>query len=284
MTEYVAALIALAGNACLSLGMVLQKKNVGWFGFKGRKDRRHRAAKYGWILGFTLMNAHPIFNYFALLGLPPNVVAAMVGTNVAFTSILAAVLLGERLPPRRIGAIVVIFGAVATLGLRGGSARPAAVVDNWLYFFGGFPLAIAAFCALFRRSLKGPVFPTLVAAVAGSLGGYMVLVLKALQITRTSPIGWFATPYIYLYIVAGISAFSLIQLAFKSGDVSAVSPADYGMQVLWPAISSYFVFAMRFDFVQMLCIALIIAAMLLIPDVNVPGASRIAASPPRDSR
>ncbi|MBL8965676.1 MAG: DMT family transporter [Spirochaetaceae bacterium] len=264
MHEYLAALIALVGNFLLSLGMVLQKKSVGWFGYKERKDRKYRRAKSGWIVGFTLMNLHPIFNYVALLGLPPNVVAAMIGTNVAFTSLLAALLLGEKINKRRITAFLLIFGAVALLGLRG-KPHLGGLRDEWLYVFGAIPLGIGALCWIFRRRLLGPAFPTAIAAVSGSLGGYMVLAMKAFQLRAGGDTGlWFTTPYIYLYFLGGLGAFSLIQLAFKHGDVTLVSPADYGMQVLWPSLASYFIFGMTFDPLQVGCIAAIVVAILLI--------------------
>jgi len=267
MHGYVAALIALTGNFLLSLGMVLQKKNVGWFGHKGEKERKYRRARRGWILGFVLMNLQPVFNYFALFGLPPNVVAAMIGANVAFTSVLAALMLGERLTRRRLAGAVVIFAAVGAISLTGERAQ-AGIVEvraGFYYAFGAFPFALAAVLAAFRRRIRSRAFPTMVAAVAGALGGYMVITMKALQLEASGgPLTWLATPYFYVYFAAGAASFSVLQLAFHRGEVTTVSPADYGMQVLWSALAAQFVFGMPIDLVHQAAILAILASIVAI--------------------
>ncbi len=269
MHGYIAGMLALVGNLLLSLGMVLQKKNVGWFAHRGnKKEGRYRRAKYGWLLGFTFMNLQPVFNYFALFGLPPNIVAAMIGTNVAFTSILATILLGERLGLKRILAVVVIFGAVAVMSYTGEElARGIAGMSERLYYaFGIIPFATGVVLALGRRRLcrlRG--FPTLIAAVAGALGGYMIVTMKALQLhSQGGLLSWLGKPYVYIYFIAGAMNFSIIQLAFHHGEVSTVSPADYGMQVLWSAVTSYLVFGLRPDLLHLACITLIVASIVVI--------------------
>lgn len=267
MHGYFAALIALTGNFLLSLGMVLQKKNVCWFGHKGEKERKYRRAKYGWILGFTLMNLQPVFNYFALFGLPPNVVAAMIGTNVAFTSVLAAYMLGERLTRRRLAGAAVIFVAVGAVSMTGDQAA-AGIVEvrpAFYYAFGALPLALAAFLAAFRRRIRNRAFPTMVAAVAGALGGYMVITMKALQLEASGgPLSWLATPYFYIYFASGAVSFSILQLAFHRGEVTTVSPADYGMQVLWSALASHLVFGMRINVVHQAAVLAILVSIVVI--------------------
>ncbi|HUW40376.1 MAG TPA: hypothetical protein VMV90_05160 [Rectinemataceae bacterium] len=249
-TPLSAALIALAGNFVLSLGMVLQKRNVAWLGHKGARDRDFVRARSGWLLGFLLMNAAPVFNYLALLGLPPNVVGAAIGSNVAFTAILSALMLGERLGWRRILWTCATFAAIALAALRGrGASGP--LVPGALYAFIALPLVAAAASLALRRRRKSASLAVAIAAVAGSLGGFMILPLRALQIgTAASLAGWLGSPYLYLYIAAGAGSFSIIQLAYKDGEMSKVSPAYYGMQVLWPAIASYFAFGAAFDIVQ----------------------------------
>ena len=112
MNVLLATLVALAGNFLLSLGMVLQKRNVAWIGATEKNAPSYRSARSGWIVGFVLMNVAPIFNYFALMGLPANVVSALIGANVAFTALLAAVFLKEGLGKRRLAFIALLFAAL----------------------------------------------------------------------------------------------------------------------------------------------------------------------------
>jgi drug/metabolite transporter (DMT)-like permease len=259
-----AALIALTGNFILSLGMVLQKRNVSWLGHKGARDRSFVRARSGWLLGFLLMNAAPIFNYLALLGLPPNVVGAAIGSSVAFTAILSALMLGETLGSRRLLWTCVMFAAIALAALRGRAGSGSLAVPA-LYAFLAVPLLGALVCVARRRRRKSASLAVAIAAVAGAMGGYMILPLRALQIDAGASLsGWLASPFLYLYIVAGAGSFSIVQLAYKDGEMSRVSPAYYGMQVLWPALASYFAFSTPFDSLQALAFAAIAACVFLI--------------------
>ena len=88
MTALGAGLVGLAGNFVLSLGMVLQKKNVAWFGAKDRARGELRREASGWIAGFCLMNVVrrlPVTS--RCMGLAANIVgAALIGSDVvAFT-------------------------------------------------------------------------------------------------------------------------------------------------------------------------------------------------------
>ncbi|HET7838658.1 MAG TPA: hypothetical protein VFL04_02775 [Rectinemataceae bacterium] len=245
-----AAGAALLGNFLLSLGMTLQKRHIGWIGRKGPRDAAFRLDLLGWLAGFALMNIQPVFNDLALLGLPPNVVGAAAGSSVAFTAILASVLLHEGLGLRRLlwtGAMFAAMG-LSAFHAEGSGTR---VLPLALYVSLVPPLIAAALALLARRRRRGPGTALALAAVAGSLGGFMVLPLAALRLVGGGDFSlWLGTPYLYLYIVAGVGAFSVVQLAYKDGRMSQVAPAYYGMQVLWPALASYFAFAAPFDPVQ----------------------------------
>jgi drug/metabolite transporter (DMT)-like permease len=250
MSPIAAFVIALGGNSVLSLGMVLQKRFVGWIGAKPPRDAAFRRALAGWLAGFMLMNIAPAFNYLALMGLPPNVVGAAAGSSVAFTALLAAPLLGERVGGRRLGWSAALFAAIAAAGLRGSptSTAPAAAA---LYAFLALPAALAAVAGAMRRRHRGPRLALVFAANAGSFGGYMVLPMRALQLAGGGSLGaWLATPYPYLFLAGGFGGFILAQLAYKDGEMARVAPVYYGMQVLWPAIGSYFAFASPFDPLQ----------------------------------
>lgn len=250
LNPLLAAFVALVGNFVLSLGMVLQKRNVSWIGHKGARDGAFARARGGWLLGFLLMNLAPIFNYVALLGLAPNVVAAAIGSSVAFTALLSSALLGERLGLWRGVWTALMFAAIAAAGLRGSSGAGSLIVPA-LYAFLALPLAAALVCLLLRRARRSGGLAVAIAAVAGSMGGFMILPLRALQIGAVPTIaGWLSSPFLYLYAVAGVGSFSVVQVAYKDGEMSSVSPAYYGMQVLWPALASYFAFGSPFDPLQ----------------------------------
>jgi drug/metabolite transporter (DMT)-like permease len=257
---YAAALVALGGNALLSLGMVLQKRNISCLD-KGRpRDAAFRRSALGWFAGFMLVNIVPAFNYVALLGLPPNVVGAMAGTSLAFTALLSVPILGERLGSRRLVLSAALFAAIIVAGLRGssGAAADESFSPAALYAAFALPLAVAA-AAWARRAVLGHTgrggerrkLALLFAAVAGSCGGFMVLPERALQIVAgDAPLRWLATPFLYLFLGGGLGGFVHLQVAYKDGEMTSVAPVYYGMQVLWPALASYSVFAAPFDPIQ----------------------------------
>ncbi len=268
-----AAAVILAGNAVLSLGNSLQKLNIGWMGGTAegagapgagpaRRDRgRFRSRAFaGWLAGFVMMNVVPAFQFIALLGLPANVVAAFAGSSVAFTAVFARFLLGERIGPRRAAWTIALFAAIAGAGLLGrGPAGDELFSPPALWIFIGLPLALAAALAAARRRRRGPRLAVLLAAASGCFGGYMVVAMRALQIDAGASvsIAWLASPYLYAFLVCGFGGFSIVQLAYKDGEMARVAPALYGMQVLWPALASYFVFGSPFVALQAAAFALV---------------------------
>lgn len=261
MAPGLAAAIAITGCFFLSLGMALQKRHVGWIGstprsapshFEGterrRKGRFFRDLSF-WFLGFMLVNIVPGFQYFALTGLSTNVVGAAAGTSVAFSAILAKLMLKERLGGRRLAWTMALFAAIAAAGFlgEGGSSAAERLSPKALFAFLGLPLILGAALFASRRRFKGPRLAAAIAAVSGCLGGFMVFPLRALQVAAGPGVaGWLTSPYLYALLVAGSSSLALIQTAYKDGEMASVAPAFYGMQVLWPALASYFVFGAKF--------------------------------------
>ncbi len=247
--------------------MVLQKRNVSWLD-AGRGWRRFASPAFaGWLAGFVLMNLVTVFNYLALLGLPANLVSALIGSSVAFTALLTALVL-KRPPDRReVLWSTLLFAALAFAGLRGG--RPGRSIDlGALVAFLALPLILGGVLLVWRQrrpQRRGRGLAVLLAAVSGSLGGYMVLPMRAVQIVSGPDIlAWFGTPYLYFYLAAGASSFVLLQLAYKDGELAAVSPAYYGIQVLWPALASYAVLGTAFDPLQVGGLALVALSVWMI--------------------
>jgi len=254
---------ALVASAILSLGMVLQKRHIAFIGYKGKRGAAFRRDRSGWLAGFTLVNVAPLFNYLALLGLPANVVAGVAGSNVAFAGLFSAFLLGERLESRALGPTILLFAGIALAGLRsGGSPETANFAFIWVFML--VPLALAAVALVLRGRGKSQILAATIGGVAGCLGGFMIVLLKLLGTAEPTIAGWLASPWLWLYLIAGISSFSIVQLAYKDGEMNRVGPAYYGMQVLWPAGASLFVFSLPFDFLQWIAFGVIALSVGLI--------------------
>ncbi len=284
MSPWAAAGLGLLGNFLLSLGMALQKRHIGWIGRKNDGSAEYRGDRRGWAFGFVLINLVPIFNYLALLGLPPSLVAAMTGTSVAFTSLLAALLLKERPGGLRLLWTALLFGALAIAGFREG-AMGEGLAPGWLYAAAALPFTVGiALLGLRRmraargmRSAAG--LATAIAAAAGASGGFMVLAMRALQLTAHGGfVAWLATPYLYLYALSGGFALVLIQIAYKDGELSVVSPALYGTQVLWPALVSHPAFGVPFDPVQ--SAALVAVGLAVVGIAGAPSGPQTRAKRP----
>ena len=254
---------ALAASAILSLGMVLQKRHVAFIGHKGKHDAAWRRDLVGWLAGFTLVNLAPPFNYVALLGLPANVVAGVSGSTVAFAALFSALILGERLSLRTLALTLALFGGIALAGLRGGATGgEAALPLVWLFFL--IPALALVIVLAFRARERSQALAVAIGAVAGALGGFMLIPLKLLSALDPTVQAWLASPWPWLYLAAGASSLSIIQLAYKDGVLNRVGPAFYGMQVLWPAVASLFVFALPFDLPQWIAFAVIALCVGLI--------------------
>jgi drug/metabolite transporter (DMT)-like permease len=254
-----AAAIAVGGNLILSLGMTLQKGHIGWIGSPRSREGFGRDLGL-WLVGIILMNIVFLFNFVALMGLSTNVVGAITGTSVAFTAILSHFMLKERLGRRRMAWTIALFAAIAAAGLLGekGSSAAEGLSPLWLYAFLALPLAAGGLLWALRTKLKGSRLAAGIAATSGALGGFMIFPMRAVQVSADpSLLGLIASPYLYAYLVAGATSFVLIQIAYKDGEMSTVAPALYGMQVLWPAIGSLFVFGAEFRPVQAAAFALV---------------------------
>lgn len=241
MTTVSAYFIALCGNFVLSLGFSLQKKHVSWLSARRRGEKTKNREILGWTLGFILMNLQPIFNYFALEKLAPNIVASIGGSNIIFTIILSYFLLGEKILPRKIPAIGLMAASLAYAGFVGQEASQTFKVESfWIAFF--IPSAFAMFVLLANKNLSPRRLGILLGSAAGSLGGFMVLCLEALRISQGSHfLSWILSVYLYVYAFCGISSFMLKQFAFERGEMNSVAPSFYGLMVLYPSMVTYFI-------------------------------------------
>jgi drug/metabolite transporter (DMT)-like permease len=260
--------------------MVLQKANIDFIGHRGQRDQAYRRHRVGWLLGFLLTNLAPPFSFVALLGLAPNVVAGVAGANVAFTSLFSALILRESLGRRSLFAGGVLLFAIVLAGLRGsGSRGPGSAGLAALCF--ALPLALGLLGLLVRRRRRGPGLAVLLGALAGSLGGYMLLPLAFLGGLGPRPLDWLLSPWLWLYLACGLGSLALLQLAYKDGAMNRVGPAYYGLQVLWPALASIPVFGLPVDGLQLLAFALIGLCVVVVAGAGGEGETRVGEAPDR---
>ncbi|MEI6386542.1 MAG: DMT family transporter [Spirochaetota bacterium] len=272
--------LALVGNALLSLGMVLQKRHIAFLGGSPRspndKERIQRRDRLGWISGFAIVNSAPVFNYLALLGLSPNVVAAVIGSNVAFTALFSRLLLKEAISPRTFVLSLFLFAAIGLAGFRGSApgAGPAAS-EGLVYFFLALPVLAALVTLALRRRRRSEGLAVAIGGIAGALGGFSILPMKLLGAQAEQNFAsWLLHPWLWLYLLASASSFAIVQLAYKDGRMGRVAPAFYGLQVLWPAVASLSVFGLPFDPLQWLAFAAIALSVALISGGGAGGGRR----------
>ena len=241
MTSFIGYLLALCGNFILSLGLTLEKKHVGWIHSKQHGPRRQPEEIAWWGAGFLLTNIQPIFNYFALETLSANVVAALCGSNVAFTMLLSSWLLQEHIDRQKIRWIALMTASLATVGL---TQQPSVAVFHALSFWVTFSLpALFALGTFFSLQRKWHISEGLLLGIsAGSFSGFMVLAMAALKLTEAAfSLHWLLSPYFYIYFFCGIASLFISQFAFRRGKMSAFAPSYYGVAVLYPSIAAYFV-------------------------------------------
>jgi drug/metabolite transporter (DMT)-like permease len=242
MSSVLAFFTALFGNAILSLGFVLQKKYVNWLSAKRNGVKAKPIEIIGWTSGFILMNIQPIFNYLALHGLSTNVVAATAGSNIAFTTLFSFLLLGEKMRPSKLPWVIVLLCAIGIAGFT--SVEESHKFDRLIFYLAfAAPAFLAIVIIINLKRIPKKLIGLSLGAIAGALGGFMVLALQALRHKEGQAFSaWIFSPYLYLYIICGISSFSLKQVAFEKGHMNSVAPSFYGMMVLWPSAAAYLIF------------------------------------------
>jgi drug/metabolite transporter (DMT)-like permease len=268
-------LIALVVNAANSLGMVLQKKGIGWQRKGRERDASWRRDRRIWLLGFLLVTVVPGLNFFALLALSPDIVGAMIGMNVAFTLLFSALLLEEKLKARGIAASAVMFASIVALVLFKGSAGLGAWSWPPLALVWAAPFAIAGIAWLLmrgrparagsRENTHSNSYGAVMGAVSGALSGAMFVFLKIAQLECSSNILRYAyMPYMYIYLTAALGGMYLMQIAYRHGSINAVAPAAYGSQVVYPVVATWLVFAGSPDLAQVACFVMIIGSVLVL--------------------
>jgi drug/metabolite transporter (DMT)-like permease len=251
METVVGITAALAINATLSLGMVLQKKGIGWQ-IKGREhDVSWRRERRIWFLGFLCVFIIPGLNFLVLYMLSPEIVGAMFGSCVAFTMVFSALILREKTQARKIGASAVLFAGIVVFALSESEQRTYGF--SWLPFILiwilPFIAAVVAWVAMRsrftshrddERILRSDSYGAIMGAVSGALGGMIIVFMKLFQTECGTELWRYPlTPFMYAHITVGIGYVYLLQVAYRHGSVKAVAPSTYGSQVAYPVVASW---------------------------------------------
>jgi len=261
---------AVLGSAVVSLGMVLQKKGVGWFGKKSgpeqkKESRRDRTA---WLVGYGLNNSLVLFYFFALKALEPSIVGAMMGLNIVFTALFSRTILKEPLSKRVIAgsAILIACIAVANLSTRGDAVSRSAPFGMIAAFY-LFPFLLVPLAFALRRfaRFRGQSFAAMFALAAGCLEGVVIVLVKAMQHARGNDVlGYLTTPYLYAYYVATVAITGFMQVAYANARMTSVAPALWGAQIAYPVLIAYAAFSVPLVPVQLAAFAGVVACVVLI--------------------
>lgn len=217
----------------LRLGAEMRRARFGWHGLRGLI---HGVAVMLW--------------FYAMTRIPIAEVTALGFTAPIFSTVGAAMFLGERLHIRRIGAVLMGF-AGALIILRPGMAA----VD-----IGAVAMVIAApmfagsklIAKLLTRTESGPAIVAILSVVVT-----FVTLVPALLVWRTptmEEMGWISLTA----VLATLSHLAMTQ-AFKVADLSVTQPVEF-LQLVWATLLGLYVFGEVPDFFTWIGGAVIVAS------------------------
>jgi len=277
--------IAIGVSAASALGGVLQKKGIGWQRKGRNRDTRWRREFLVWLAGFLMSSFIPALNLVALYGISPAVLGAVGGSSIAFGAIFAAPILGERLPPRGIAASAALLASVSGFAILGRGPGSASWSRPFFIFAWLLPVAAGAEAWLALRPRGGGVpdpgsgrlrgYAIAMAAVSGSLGGLMAVIMKLIQADVLSdPLRYPLSPIMYAHLTVAIVGPWAMQIAYRHGQAVIVGPISGALSVAYPAIASWLVFAERPSLPSVIALAAVIGSAAALAAISAPGAKR----------
>lgn len=244
----------------LAFGLVLMKKGIGWIGRKGPRDGAYRKDLAVWLAGFVLSNVYIVPSAMALKALDPHIVASFAGWGVAVMVGLAAWILGERVSRSGAGFAALIAAAIVLLGVfeRGGGGDDLRAGPFALLALLPFAALLPAAAPQAPARLKALVY----AAVSGASAGMIVVTMKILvRLYGFRVAGYFASPYLYVYLAFSLTAFLALQLAYKRAGLMSVGPLQYATAIAYPFLASVAVFGARLHALQWAALAVLVVGV-----------------------
>ncbi len=232
MSPIQAAFIRYAFGLVLVMPLLLRLGGGAWL-FSGGRARRRRLGLHalrGLIHGIGVM-----LWFYAMARIPIAEVTALGFIAPVFTTLGAALFLGERLRARRIGAVLVAFGG-AMIILRPGFHEISA---GALAQLAAAPLFAASFL-IAKKLTETETSPSIVAHMA--IFVTLALLPGAIVEWRTptlEELGW-----LFLTAVFATLMHLAMTQAFRCAEISVVQPFTF-LQLVWATLLGYYVFAER---------------------------------------
>ena len=171
--------------------------------------------------------------YLAFAKLPVAVATTLTFMQAGFVTLLAALLLGEAIGPRRIAAVATGFLGVLVVMRPGfGGFDPA-------MFYALAAALVAAALMILTRSMSATEPRFTIMAYSGWLGLAVVAVPAALTWQPIQPAHW---PLLALVGVMGTAGQFLMVGAFTVAEASALAPVDY-VRLIFAVAAGYLLFA-----------------------------------------
>lgn len=248
---------ALLGMLMHSVGLIMQKKGLDDFKFKGIKNLKENHHFMIWFVGILLAYVISVLpTGFASDGLPPHIVSAISGLSIATVIILSHFFLKERIFPMDI-----ILSIVMILGIFGISimkdTTPKTTMDMkalYIMMIIPFLLLLPLLKGHTGKRLKTVVF----SAFSGVTSGLCFVLLNiAVKQSGGTASGIFHSIYTYEYTVLGFFSAVAMQAAYKCGKIINIVPLQVSLGIIYPLICSYFIFEKSISLAQDLLIAVI---------------------------
>jgi len=175
--------------------------------------------------------------FYAMARIPIADVTAMNYLSPVYVTLGAAVLLGERLPPRRLAAVVcALIGAVIILrpGFREVDAGHIAMLGTAVGFAAGYLIA---------KQLSGEVSA---AVVVGMLSIAVTIGLAPFAFMVWVPVTMEDLGWLFLVACFATAGHYSMTLAFAAAPLTVTQPVTF-LQLIWAVLLGYFVFGEAVD-------------------------------------
>jgi len=244
-------IFAIIAYFILALGFVLQKKGIAIF-----SPSRKKQDTFFWVLGFILININPVFNFLSLLHIPSYLVNAISGLTIVFTVFLSALLLREKIYKSDILFTILMVISIFNVTFFNSTPTQTLPPKGLVLLFTLLPIVLFLLTipSLFLKKTNHEnqnfsFFVTrilLPAFSSGSMSGFMVILMKLVQLEKgnTLSLSYLHSLYLYLFLTHGIVSFIAIQVAYKYGKMVAIAPIQYGAQIVYPILASYLLFSL----------------------------------------
>lgn len=236
------------------------------------RDPALRKSAVAWAAGVTCN-----FGFAATLGMAlglgdASVIAALNGVGLIVVAVLSWIVLGERLSKAGFSGMALVIIGVALIGLFAAPPGPAPDPDDatLVMFFGVvvFTCVAAGIVSKARPHLGGPFL----GAAAGALGGAAILLQKIfvgpLMEQPLAPTAFVMALvmsfFFWAWSGAATASFVVLQVAFRFGEATKVTPAMVSAMILVPQAGGVALFAEELALGQLLGTALVLVGVVLL--------------------